>query len=338
MAENAGGPHCLKYGVTTNHVRRARGRAAATARSCGSAAPHGEPWGPDLVGLFVGQRGNVRRRDSRSPSGSSPLPDERADPAGRFRRRCAAASEAVSAIIASGIVPAALEMMDQSCVARSRRRSTPRAIRPTPPPSCWSSWTAAPTRWRRRGRSCEPHPQRARRARGAERAPRRRSAHDSGRDARRRSARWDASRATSSVQDAVVPRSALPDVLDRIARDRATATGSWSATSSTPGTATCIPTSASTAATPALVERVRRRRAGRSWRSASPRAAASPESTASGSDKLDYMPLIFDADDARRDVRRAPGVRSRRARQSRQGDSDARLPGVAAPGRRASRR
>ena len=38
-----------------------------------------------------------------------------------------------------------------------------------------------------------------------------------------------------------------------------------------------------------------------------------------GSDKIDYMPLIFDADDPGRDARRAPRLRSRRAGQSRQG-------------------
>ncbi len=56
VAENAGGPHCLKYGVTTNHVI-----ALEVVLPDGSVvrlgSPHGEPWGPDLVGLFVGSEG-----------------------------------------------------------------------------------------------------------------------------------------------------------------------------------------------------------------------------------------------------------------------------------------
>ncbi len=56
VAENAGGPHCLKYGVTTNHVLAAEVILPdGTAVRLGS--PAGEPWGPDLVGLFVGSEG-----------------------------------------------------------------------------------------------------------------------------------------------------------------------------------------------------------------------------------------------------------------------------------------
>src|SRR4051812_22678644 len=56
VAENAGGPHCLKYGVTLNHI------AAITALlpdgevvSLGSAA--GEQTGYDLLGAFIGSEG-----------------------------------------------------------------------------------------------------------------------------------------------------------------------------------------------------------------------------------------------------------------------------------------
>src|SRR6267154_2259941 len=52
VAENAGGPHCLKYGVTTNHIV-----ALEVVLPDGSivrmGSTQGEPWGPDLVGLFV---------------------------------------------------------------------------------------------------------------------------------------------------------------------------------------------------------------------------------------------------------------------------------------------
>src|SRR5216117_790324 len=51
VAENAGGPHCLKYGVTANHIL-----ALEVLLADGSlvelGSPGGETWGPDLVGVF----------------------------------------------------------------------------------------------------------------------------------------------------------------------------------------------------------------------------------------------------------------------------------------------
>src|SRR5205823_3197458 len=77
-------------------------------------SPGGEPWGPDLVGLFVGSEGNF---------GVATRITVRLLPVARAVRTLLAdftslrtAGEAVSAVIASGIVPAALEMMDQSCI------------------------------------------------------------------------------------------------------------------------------------------------------------------------------------------------------------------------------
>src|SRR5207237_874081 len=77
-------------------------------------SPGGEPWGPDLVGLFVGSEGNF---------GIATRISVRLLPVPRAIRTLLAdfsalrtAGEAVSAVIASGIVPAALEMMDQSCI------------------------------------------------------------------------------------------------------------------------------------------------------------------------------------------------------------------------------
>jgi glycolate oxidase subunit GlcD len=114
VAENAGGPHCLKYGVTTNHVVMVEVLLAdGTLVTLGS--PQGEPWGPDLVGLFVGSEGMF---------GIALEITVRLVPLPRAVRTLLAdfstvrsASQSVSAIIASGIVPAALEMMDRSCVA-----------------------------------------------------------------------------------------------------------------------------------------------------------------------------------------------------------------------------
>jgi len=109
IAENAGGPHCLKYGVTLNHVLALtvvlpNGEVV----SLGNA--DGESDGYDLVGAFVGSEGcfgvvlDVTVRLSRTPQAVRTL-------LGDFSSIDAAA-RAVSAIIASGILPAALEMMD----------------------------------------------------------------------------------------------------------------------------------------------------------------------------------------------------------------------------------
>ncbi|MEO8226181.1 MAG: FAD-linked oxidase C-terminal domain-containing protein [Gemmatimonadota bacterium] len=114
VAENAGGPHCLKYGVTTNHVVALEVvLPEGDVVRLGSHA--GEPWGPDLVGLFVGSEGmfgiatEITVRLEPIPASVRTLLADFAS----VRQ----AGEAVSAIIASGIVPAALEMMDRACVA-----------------------------------------------------------------------------------------------------------------------------------------------------------------------------------------------------------------------------
>src|SRR5438874_8339331 len=113
VAENAGGPHCLKYGVTLNHV------VALTVVlpngdvvQLGNAA--GESEGYDLVGTFVGSEGcfgialDVTVRLARIPQAIRTLLADFSS--------IDAAARAVSAIIASGILPAALEMMDAATI------------------------------------------------------------------------------------------------------------------------------------------------------------------------------------------------------------------------------
>ncbi len=113
VAENAGGPHCLKYGVTANHIF-ALEVLLADGSVVDIGSPSGEPWGPDLVGLFVGSEGNfgiatkITVRLTQLPRAVRTL---LADFHG-----LRTAGEAVSAIIGAGIVPAALEMMDRSCI------------------------------------------------------------------------------------------------------------------------------------------------------------------------------------------------------------------------------
>src|SRR6266550_3016047 len=115
VAENAGGPHCLKYGVTANHIL-----ALEVVLADGSlvelGSPGGEPGGggPDLVGLFVGSEGNFGIA-TRITVRLTPLPRAVRTLLADFMS-LRTAGEGVSAIIAAGIVPAALEMMDQSCI------------------------------------------------------------------------------------------------------------------------------------------------------------------------------------------------------------------------------
>src|SRR5439155_11261 len=113
VAENAGGPHCLKYGVTANHVL-ALEVVLADGRLVELGSPGGEPWGPDLVGLFVGSEGNFGIA-TRIAVRLHPLPRAVRTLLADFAS-LRSAGEGVSAVIASGIVPAALEMMDQSCI------------------------------------------------------------------------------------------------------------------------------------------------------------------------------------------------------------------------------
>ena len=112
-AENSGGPHCLYYGVTTNHVL-----GMEVVLADGSvhwvAGDSPERIGLDLCGTLVGSEGTlcaitkIRVRLLRIPPAITTLMV--AFPS------IDAASQAVSAVIGAGIVPSALEMMDQVTV------------------------------------------------------------------------------------------------------------------------------------------------------------------------------------------------------------------------------
>ena len=109
LAENSGGAHCLKYGFTTNHVL---GVELVTPDGevveIGGKAP--DPPGYDLLGPVVGSEGTlgiatrVTVRLVRSPESVHTL---LAGFAGTDE-----AGQAVSAIIGAGVIPAAIEMMD----------------------------------------------------------------------------------------------------------------------------------------------------------------------------------------------------------------------------------
>jgi len=110
VAENAGGPHCLKYGVTTNHVLGLE-VVLYDGRVIQLGGKAFDTPGYDLVGLLVGSEGTlgvvtaVTVRLLHVPEAIKTMLAIFDDLDG--------ASQAVSDIIAAGIVPATLEMMDQ---------------------------------------------------------------------------------------------------------------------------------------------------------------------------------------------------------------------------------
>jgi glycolate oxidase subunit GlcD len=113
VAENAGGPHCLKYGVTLNHVVSITA-LLPSGEIVTLGNPDGEQQGYDLLGAFIGSEGcfgvalDVTVKLERNPQAVRTLLAD-------FHVLDAAA-HAVSAIIAAGIVPAALEMMDAATI------------------------------------------------------------------------------------------------------------------------------------------------------------------------------------------------------------------------------
>jgi glycolate oxidase subunit GlcD len=113
VAENAGGPHCLKYGVTLNHIVECEVILPdGTLTRLGNA--HGESDGYDLLGLFIGSEGCFGVATEITVR-LVPNPDSVHTLLASFSSVDAAA-RAVSRIVATGIVPAALEMMDNATI------------------------------------------------------------------------------------------------------------------------------------------------------------------------------------------------------------------------------
>jgi glycolate oxidase subunit GlcD len=301
VAENAGGPHCLKYGVTTNHIV-ALEVVLPDGSSTTLGSKHGEPWGPDLVGLFVGSEGmfgiatEVTVRLERIPESVRTMLADFST--------VRAASEAVSSIIAAGIVPAALEMMDRACVA-AVEASIYAAGYPTDAAAVLlveldgqSDAVEAETtlvreilvdRGARAVRTASTPADRARLWQG-----RKKAFGAMGRIA-----------PDLAVQDAVVPRSALPAIMDQIDGIRReyglTISNVFHA-----GDGNLHPNISFDRRDPAVIARVRS--ACRDIMAACVAVGGSITGEHGvGNDKLDYMPWIFDAETlgAMRAVRRA---------------------------------
>ena len=170
VTTNAGGPHCLAYGVTSAHVL-----AVDVVLPDGSVGRYGSEApaaaGYDLRGYFVGSEGTLGivtaacvRLTPHPPAVRTMLLDF-ADV-----EDCA---QTVSAIIARGVVPAALEMMDRGIV-----RAVEDFVHAGLPDRCGRGPA-------RRGRR-SPGGRRGADARGRSRGPRARRRHDPDRRRRRR--------------------------------------------------------------------------------------------------------------------------------------------------------
>ncbi|MBS1953871.1 MAG: FAD-binding protein [Cyanobacteria bacterium SZAS-4] len=110
IAENSGGPHTLKYGMTTNHVMGLK-----VVLSNGEVITLGgrsrTKEGLDLLGVFIGSEGTI---GIATEATLKLIPRAQAvETMLAYFNTMEAAGQAVSDVVASGVVPAAMEMIDQ---------------------------------------------------------------------------------------------------------------------------------------------------------------------------------------------------------------------------------
>jgi glycolate oxidase len=119
VAENSGGPHCVLYGVTSQHVERLE---VVTAEGERLVLPHARDRAegvPDLTGILVGSEGTlavitrITVRLVPQAAGQDTLLAAFADPE--------AACAAVSRVVAAGLLPSTLELLDGTSTAMVER-------------------------------------------------------------------------------------------------------------------------------------------------------------------------------------------------------------------------
>ncbi len=212
IAENSGGAHCLKYGFTTHHVYALEVVLADGTRTW-LGGPTGEQAGYDLRGAFLGSEGTLGIttkaviRLLRKPESVRTLLADFPS--------ISAAGSVVTDIIGSGIVPAAIEMMDRLAIEAAEAAvhagytlDTPAALLielDGPEAECQSLFTEVE-------RICREHGTTKIRIAA---------------DADERAGMWRGRKAAFAavgrispnyfVQDGVVPRTRLAEALDRIA-------------------------------------------------------------------------------------------------------------------------
>jgi len=213
VAENSGGPHCLKYGVTSRYIS---GLTLALADGelveIGGASRDPEA-GYDLVGLVVGSEGcfgmavEVEVR-------LLPLPEGVRTLLGIFES-VADAARAVTAIIGEGLLPAAMEIIDQGTI-----RAVEASVYAAGYPTDAGAALVVEFDGTDAGLDADAHRAEACCLSAGAREVRR------ARDASERMALWQGRKKAFGamgrvapdllVQDATVPRTKLPEVLERI--------------------------------------------------------------------------------------------------------------------------
>ena len=128
IATNAGGPRCLKYGVTRHYVLGLEVVLADGTRVRAGGRCHKNKTGFDLVGLFVGSEG-LLGVVTEATLRLIPRPPARAGLTASFASFAAAAA-AVQAVFNSGFLPAALEISDKFTLEAARRRLGPDVLPP----------------------------------------------------------------------------------------------------------------------------------------------------------------------------------------------------------------
>jgi glycolate oxidase len=127
VAENSGGAHCLKYGFTVHHVLAVEA-VMPDGEILQIGSPRADAPGPDLLSLIIGSEGTlavvtkVTVRILRKPETVQTLL--------AAYNTIPEAGAAVSDIIAAGIVPAAVEMMDALAI-----KAAEAAVHPNFPPA-----------------------------------------------------------------------------------------------------------------------------------------------------------------------------------------------------------
>ena len=119
VATNAGGPRCLKYGVTRNYVIGLEVVLASGDVLRTGGRVHKNKTGFDLIGLFVGSEGMLGVVTEITLK-LLPLPPARATLSAAFEKMTGAAA-AVQRIFAAGFLPSSLEIADHFTLEAARR-------------------------------------------------------------------------------------------------------------------------------------------------------------------------------------------------------------------------